>query len=233
MTETSKSVSWVEETAQAVSLARNAGEAQRQAAFLSESETELKDFLAELGSLRDSAEVVKGLGWAGKSASPDLLRGLDEASQGLDSRSLKGIERLLDEYCRDTAEALKAFWTGHAASQLGDVTDLLQLSETLSDVDGVGEVSQRLSATLRVLSRAQDSLPTGESLELLSKAEELLQNLESALQPDGVRRFLSHVARGGAPVESLTPDVMKWLEDHGSVRRFKIVAGRSDEHADD
>ena len=80
--------------------------------------------------------------------------------------------------------------------------------------------------TPRTLERSQDSLPSSESAGLLSTAEQLLGQLESALQPDGVRRFLSAVARGGASVESLTPEVMKWLEGHESVNRFRIVAGQ-------
>lgn len=233
MTETVDNVSWIEETAKAVALARNAGEAQKQAGLLAESEAELGRLLSKFKILRDSAAVVSGLNWEGRKPSPDLSRDLDEATRTLDSRPLKRVERDLERFGRDVAESLKERWRGHAARHLGDVGDLLVLSVTLSGVEGIGEVSQELSATLGRLERSRDSLPTSESAALLSKAERLLRQLESSLKPDVVRRFLSAVARGGAPVQSLTTDVMKWLADHHSLNRFKIVAGPPVEGSDD
>ena len=226
MTETIKNVSWVEDTERAVALARDADKAQKQAELLSDLESDLGRRLSEFESLRDSAVVVTGLGWKGKPPPPDLLQNLKDASATLDSRPLKLAERALGDFRREVADALQQCWRNHAERQLGDVADLLQLSETLSDVEGVGEVSQDLAETLRQLERSRDSLPSSESAGLLSTAEQLLGQLESALQPDGVRRFLSAVARGGASVENLTPEVMKWLEGHESVNRFRIVAGQ-------
>ena len=233
MTDTIKNVSWVEDTERAVALARDADKAQQQAELLSDSESDLGALLSEFELLRDSAVVVTGLGWEGKPPPPDLLQNLEDASATLDSRPLKLAESALSDFRRKVADALRQCWGNHAASQLGDVRDLLQLSETLSDVEGVGKVSQDLTETLRQLERSQDSLPSSKSAGLLSTAEQLLEQLESALQPDGVRRFLSAVARGGAPVESLTADVMKWLEGHESVNRFRIVAGQPAEDPGD
>lgn len=233
MTETVDNVAWIEETAKAVTLARNAGEAQRQADLLAESKREFDRILSVFRQLQASATVVSGLNWEGRVPAPDLTRDLDEAMKTLDARPLKRVERDLDRLGREVAESLKKCWRDHAAQQLGDVADLLSLSETLSGVDGIAEVSQGLLEALGQLARSQDSLPTGQSVELLTKAVGLLGQLESSLQPEVVRRFLSAVARGGAPVESLTPDVTKWLTDHSSHDRFKIVAGTPARIADE
>jgi len=233
VTEAVDYVSWIEETANAVALARNVGDAQKQAALLAESEAELGRLLSQFRKFRVSADVLSELDWEGKKPTPALSRDLDEAIRSLDSRPLQRVERDLDRFGRDVAESLKECWRGHAARQLGDVGDLLSLSVTLSGVEGIAEVSQELSGILARLERSRDSLPNNESVELLANAERLLQQLESSLKPDGVRRFLSAVARGGAPLESLTSDVTKWLADHRSLERFRIVAGSPVEESDD
>jgi hypothetical protein len=225
MTDTDATISWIEETAKAVGLARNAGEARKQADLLGESKAEFGRILSEFRNLHDSAVVVRAIGWEGRLPSPDLPRDLDEALQTLDSRPLNRLQRALDQFGRDLATSLKEHWTGHATRQLGDVADLLTLSETLSGVEGIADVSHELSATLRELARSQATLPTSQSVEMLTKAERLLRQLESALKPDEVRRFLSAVARGGAPVATVTSDVKKWLVDHNSLDRFRVVAG--------
>jgi hypothetical protein len=233
VTETVGNVSWIEETAKAVGLARNAGDAQKQADLLAESGAELARILSYFQDLQASAAVMSGLNWEGRMPTSDLSRDLEEAIRTLDSRPLNRVQRALDQFGRDVATSLKKHWEAHAAQRLGDVGDLLTLSVTLSGVEGIGELSQELSATLGRLERSRDSLPNSESAELLSKAERLLRQLESSLKPDVVRRFLSAVARGGAPVQSLTADVIEWLADHHSLNRFKIVAGPPVEGSDD
>lgn len=232
MTETVDSVSWIEETEKAVRLARNAGEAQKQADLLADSKAAFGRALSYFQELQTSAAVLRGLNWEGRMASPDLSRDLEDAIQTLDSRPLHRAQTALDQFGREVATSLKKCWEAHAAQRLGDVGDLLTLSETLSGVQGIGEVSRELGATLGQLNRARDSLPNSESAELLSRAERLLQQLESSLKPDAVRRFLSAVARGGAPMKSLNADVTKWLEDHHSLNRFRIVAGPPVEDSD-
>jgi hypothetical protein len=225
MTETLDSVSWIEEAAKAVGLARNAGDARKRADVLAESEAELGRILSHFQRLQASSAVLSGLNWEGRTPTPDLLRELGDAIGTLDSRPLNRVQHALDQFGRDVATSLKKHWELHAAQRLGDVGDLLNLSETLSGVEGIADMSRELSVALRQLKGSQDSLPDNESVELLSKAERFLQQLESSLRPDGVRRFLSAVARGGAPLSSLTSDVTKWLADHHSLEHFRIVAG--------
>jgi hypothetical protein len=225
VTETVDSISWIEEADKAVRLARNAGEAQRQADLLADSRAALGIILSYFQELRASADALRGLAWEGKSPSPDLSRDLKDAIRTLDSRPLHRVQNDVDRFGREVATSLKECWKSHAAQQLGDVGDLLTLAVTLSGVQGITEVSQELSTVLRKLEGLRESLPGSESAELLSKAEELLGQLESSLKPESVRRFLSAVARGGAPVQNLTAEVTKWLEDHHSLNRFKIIAG--------
>lgn len=223
MTESVDTISWIAETARAVDLARNAGEAQKQADVLNDAAAELGRVLLQLRTLQRSATVARELGWGGMGANPELFRDLDQALQSLDSRPLIRVQRALDGYKADVAASIKEHWSNHAARELGDVNDLLILADTLIGVEGIAEVSQELQLTLGELGRT--SLPTRQSVELLAKAKKLLGQLESSLKPNEVRRFLSSVARGGASIESLTSDVKAWLADHDSLGRFKVVAG--------
>lgn len=225
MTETTNEISWITDTASAVRLARNTDETRKQADLLTDAKAALEKTLAGLQKLQQSAAAVRALSWEGRAPSPELSRDLEEARKTLDSRPLARGQRALDQFERDLTTSLKEHWKGYAAQRLGDFADLLALSETLSGVEGVAEVSQQLSETLGDLARSQTSLPTSQSVQLLARAEALLQQLESSLQPDGVRRFLSAVARGGASVDGLTSEVRGWLADHNSLGRFRIVAG--------
>lgn len=225
MTETANYVSWIESTEEAVKLARNADDARRQSDLLSDANAELGRTLSFFKELRASVAVLQGLDWEGKSVSPDLSRDLEDAIGTLDSRPLHRAQTALDQFGREVESSLKNCWEAHAAQRLGDVGDLLSLSVTLSGVTGITEVSQELSAVLLLLEGSRNLLPNSEAVELLSKAEGLLQELEASLKPDGVRRFLSAVARGGAPVQQLSADVTNWLGKNHALNRFKIVAG--------
>ncbi len=232
MTQTADTVSWIEETEKAVKLARNASDAEKQAGLLADSEAALGRILAHFQELQTSAAMLSGLNWEGPMFPLDLSNQLDDAIRTLDSRPLNRVQTDLDQFGRVVDKSLKEHWEAHAAERLGDVGDLLTLSETLSGVEGITKVSQELSAALRRLEKSRDSLPNRESADLLAEAERLLRQLESSLKPDTVRRFLSAVARGGARLESLTTDVTKWLDDHHSLNRFKIVAGPPVEDSD-
>ncbi len=102
----------------------------------------------------------------------------------------------------------------------------------LSQVEGVAALSRDLAQVLGEVARTQQQLPTERSAALLREAEARLQELEEALKPATVRRFLSAVARGGASVELLTDDVDAWLRAHGAMSSFRIVPGAPSEDAD-
>jgi hypothetical protein len=232
MTEIVPTVSWIEETVSAVRLARDVGEAQQKVDLLTDANTHLERSITQFKQLQVSSKILQGKGWEGKSPNPDLFRNLEKAIRSLDSRSLQNARDDLSEFEREVTTSLKGHWNLYVDQRLGNVKDLLILSETLSGVTGVNEISQELLAILRKLATSRDSIPSNDLSLLLSQAENLLQKLESALKPDSVRRFLSAVARGGASVHTLNSEITKWLDDHRSLNRFRIVAGEPVEDSD-
>ncbi|WP_183097377.1 hypothetical protein [Nocardioides pelophilus] len=225
-------MSWIASAEEAVQLAKNADEARRQVALLEEARTDLERLIAEFRVLVEGVSVVRPFGWEGKYPSPDLARDLAEAAASLDSRPLNRVIKALERFRGDVHIAVKERWSAYASHRLGDVTDLLSLSETLSEVEGIAGISQELRTALGELARTQSSAPSQQSAELLTRAEVSLRRLEESLKPDSVRRFLSAVARGGASIELMTADVIDWLKSHNALDRFRIVAGSPVDDAD-
>lgn len=225
-------VSWVAAAEEAVGLARNADEAQRQIAVLEEAKRDLTRLTVEFRTLAAGLSVVRPFGWDGKSPGPDLERDIAEATKSLDSRPLNRVVTALERFRGDVQTTVKERWRAYASDRLGDVGDLLSLAETLSEVEGIAELSQQLQTAVGELARTQNSVPSKQSAELLNRAEASLRKLEESLKPDSVRRFLTAVARGGASIELLSKDVTEWLTAHQALGRFRIVAGSPTEEAD-
>jgi hypothetical protein len=218
-------VSWIEAAGEAVALAKDVDEAQRQFALLDDARADLTQLTANLHRLAEAISVVRPLGWEGRSPNPDLVRDLSEAEATLGERPLARAIKGLERFRSDVDTAVKTRWGAYASEQLGDVSDLLSLSETLSEVEGIAGLSESLRNALGDLARTQASLPSAASIALLTATSASLQQLEDSLQPESVRLFLSAVARGGASIESLTSDVLDWLRSNGALGRFRIVAG--------
>lgn len=228
----SSEVSWIAATEDAVRLAKNATEAQRQIAELEDARTSLARLVTEFGTLSVGASVVRPFGWEGRMPSPDLSRDFIDAAKTLDSRPLNRVVAALERFKTEVRSALVESWGVHASDQIGDVSELLVLAETLTGVEGVAELSQELQTIVGELARIQRAVPSRQAAELLQQAEEALRELEQSLQPDSVRRFLSAVARGGASIDLLTKDVTDWLKSHNALNSFKIVAGVPTEEID-
>lgn len=217
-------VSWIDAAGKAVALAKDAGEAQRQFARLDDARKDLSHLIGEFLRLAEAIAVVRPLGWEGRFPSPDLVKDLAAAGGTLGERPLARSIQGLERFGSDVDTAVKTRWGSYASEALGDVSDLTSLTETLSEVDGISDLSEALGKALGDLARTQGSLPSAASVALIAAARSSLQQLEDSLQPESVRHFLSAVARGGASIE-LTPDVLDWLRSHGALAGFRIVAG--------
>ncbi|UBV16877.1 hypothetical protein [Mycolicibacterium fortuitum] len=233
MTSTNEVASWVADTEQALELARNASEAQRQFSELQDADSQLSGLVAGLSELTAAAAVVRPLGWIGRYPTPEVKKYLAEAAKSLGSRPLNQTVRLLARFEAEVRADLIEFWRRQAAERMGDLAELRELATVLGDVSGVGELSKQLEIVLGQLARNQTQLPTEQSSDLLEYAESILDQIEQGLQPDSVRRFLSAATRGGAALDLMTDDVIEWLRSHNASRNFKVVAGAPGGSADD
>jgi hypothetical protein len=225
MSETPATVSWIAATSEALRLAKNSSEIERQLADLGEASEALGPIVAAFEELRGGVAVLRPLDWAGASPSPELQASLGEAARNLNSRSLNRLPRLLTAFEASAKKALVESWARYASERLGSPDELLTLAATLIQVNSLQDSSRRLQEKLLHLARTQNEIPSAGAVQLLQEAKQILQQLEDSLQPDSVRRFLSAIARGGAPLEYLTPEVSDWLSAHSAGGEFRIVAG--------
>lgn len=217
--------SWLAATLDAINLAQSASDTQRQFADLEEAKAAFTELNTSLQASATAASALRSTGWIGRDLPPDVSHRLDEVITKPHSRLLTGVPRELTRFNDDVRRALINHWRNYASSQIGDVEGLLSLTDTLAEVDGVADLVERLRTALGQLARAQDNLPTADSLSLLTAVQQVLVDLEASLQPESVRAFLAGVARGGAEVTSLTKEVALWLTEHDALHSFKIVAG--------
>lgn len=225
MTDDHSTLSWIDATAQALVLAKDAKEAQRQMSGLEEIRDDLATLLDDYRALAAGAAVVLPLGWEGKFPKPQLASALREAATASDTRPLNRSVLGLKDFKTDVKTSLVEWWAQYAADRLGNVFELRVLATTLSEVEGVVDLSRRLETILGETARTQGKIPSRRSAELLQEAETVLAELKQSLQPESVRRFLSAVARGGARLDQFSPDVADWLNSHNAQVSFKIVAG--------
>lgn len=220
-------VSWIAEADATLKLAKNASEVERQLADLNEASESFDGLLTELEELVAGDSVLRPLGWAGTEPSPEIQSNFEEATRTLGPRPLNRLARSLTAFEAATRKELLESWSQHAAGRLGNLTELQTLAGTLGGVHSLQSLSRRLEEKLGQLARTQLEVPSIKSVLLLEEAEQILEELEQSLQPDSVKRFLSAVARGGAPLEYLTADVTEWLNGHSAGNGFKVVAGGS------
>ncbi|WP_342660847.1 hypothetical protein Rruber_01406 [Rhodococcus ruber] len=217
--------SWLSDTAEALSQAVDATKTQAQIENLVDAKESLAGSLEEFRQIARADVVARSLGWPGRTPAADLLNDLTTARETLDPRPMRRLGRSLERYRTDVRTDLIEHWHQYASDRMGDVSDLQVLATTLGQVAELADLSRQVEEALGRLARTQRELPSERSLGLLHAAEAKLQELETALQPAAVRRFLSAVARGGAPVELLTDAVADWLRTHGAWSSFRIVAG--------
>ena len=105
---------------------------------------------------------------------------------------------------------------------------LKDLVETFRSIGEAGDLASELGRIVINIGRLSRAGPSIEAVEQLDEyASRLPEVLEQLVGEDqAVRSFASLVARGGAPIDGLTPTVREWMQAKGFESSFKVVAGR-------
>lgn len=218
--------SWVTQAAEAVTAATDVANAQRELDTLGVAKVDLGVHLGTLRMLSTAAASAGGDWTSGYTGNPELFDALKAAAKNPSQSALGNLNRALNTFAPNAKAQLLSDWHAYATQQLGNVAELAQLANTLAEVQSVAAMAGTLQQVLSQLAQIQNKLPTQAAFDLLNQAEKCLVDLEKALQPEGVRKFLSAVARGGASQEMLTDDVRAWLKENRAERSFRITAGR-------
>ena len=101
------------------------------------------------------------------------------------------------------------------------------LAEIFRQLDASSSLAIELKQAVATAEQLAGAQPSVAALERLDAVAERIPFLLRDLVGDdaGVRAFAEKLARGGAPLESLTPEVTRWIEAKGFQQSFKIVPG--------
>jgi hypothetical protein len=139
----------------------------------------------------------------------------------------RAIDTLRDAV-RDSSEDLSAAWREHVATVVTSSRGMGDLAAAFISVPGAGDTARRLQSVLDELAALGHRQPSIEAVARLAELRDLVPTLLASLVGDEatVRSFAASLARGGASIEQLTPDVLAWMRDSGFLNSFRIVAGR-------
>lgn len=139
----------------------------------------------------------------------------------------RAIETLRDAVRSSTTDLTTA-WREHVANVAASSRGMSDLAAAFASVPGAGDTARRLQSVITELAALGQRQPSTEAVARLADLRDLVPTLLGSLvgDEDSVRRFAASLARGGASIEQLTPEVLAWMRTSGFLNSFKIVAGR-------
>lgn len=161
-----------------------------------------------------------------------LAPGLAEVAAKAANREVDGsaVDRLVIDVRNQLTSiqgAIAVSWRELVDRKVPQREGLMRLAETFRQLDA----SSRLASELRTaLAAARNLAVSPPSLTALNTLEAIAERVPQLLRelvgdnPD-VRTFAEELARGGASVDSLTPEVMAWIRSKGFERSFKVIPG--------
>jgi hypothetical protein len=215
---------WIAAARQAVDRASSVVSVQADLDMLAGYEDDLDHAIEELADLAQAAILGRGTWWAGTDAPSDLWTCLRGAQRDLKPRELGTVVRLLRKFPERIRREIQDAWRNHVAAQTGDASQLRELMQGLSGVEGLADISRRLDDALARLARVRNGLPDASAVQAFQQVVEMLDRLERRLPP-AVKAFVSAAAHGGASIELLDAYVREWIVDNGAVGSFKVVPG--------
>jgi hypothetical protein len=104
---------------------------------------------------------------------------------------------------------------------------LMRLAETFRQLDASSTLASELRQAVEGANELARTAPSVQALARLERISTRIPELLRDLVGDDpiVRDFAERVARGGAPLSSITPEVTRWLGTRGFERSFKVVPG--------
>ena len=143
----------------------------------------------------------------------------------LEPNSLKQLESNIKSFCTEMENNLITQWNAYKARTLINLNpELLTVLEKIPDFR---KKVQKVMENVKDIQKYHAAYPTNkqEVEKFHSRAAELIvdwNKLDSSNIPPTVLNFLKSAVSGGAPVTTLTVDVLKWLQDHKVENSFRI-----------
>jgi hypothetical protein len=202
--------------------------------------TQLADLDSELGTLVDSLrEIVTGFSVldqvSGPAVRPQALATAEawraasdelRATHSLADRQipLKPV-RLLE---RGAREDVTNRWRTYVHSQMPGLDGLLDLADILGQVEADPHQVASLRSGVAQMEKLARQMPDEQAVDLAADAVTQIRAALASLVGDSpeIRQFIDDATGRGAPIRALTPAVLEWMHSGGTIKSFRIVAGR-------
>jgi hypothetical protein len=187
-----------------------------------------------LPALIEAVSLVEATAASGLDISADGLRAIHGrisaaagAHQELDVPVLEQLAIDIRTEAASIKSAATSSWRELVDRKVPQRQGLMGLANTYLQLDPADTVAQQLRDAVVAVQQLADAPPSMEALQLLDQLATQIPQLSRDLVGDAttVRSFVERVARGGAALDSLTPEVARWIEAKGFERVFKIVLG--------
>jgi hypothetical protein len=216
----------VQRTAQREKIAGRVAQLKRIASSLDE----LMPLVREATTLVGAAEAF-GLG-----ITTDGLASLHEriadASKGanpteVDASALEQLVTDLRTELSSVKSTVTISWHELVDRRIPQRQGLTRLAETYLRLDPTDPLATQLRQAVATAQQLATTPPTTEALQRLDQVATQIPELLRDLVGDdpSIRSFAERVARGGASLDSLTPEVRRWIASKGFEHSFRIVPG--------
>ncbi len=145
----------------------------------------------------------------------------------LDARALEQLAMDMRSEAESVKSAATSSWRELVDRRIPQRQGLTGLANTYLRLDPGDMLAQQLRHAVVAAQQLADTPPSTGALQRLDQLATQIPQLSRDLVGDApsVRSFVEGVARGGAALDSLTPEVARWIDSKGFERVFKIILG--------
>ena len=113
-------------------------------------------------------------------------------------------------------------------SQMPGLDGLLDLADILSQVEADPHQVASLRSGVAQMEKLARQMPDEQAVDLAAGAVAQIRAALASLVGDSpeIRQFIDDATGRGAPIRALTPAVLEWMHTGGTIKSFRIVAGR-------
>lgn len=182
--------------------------------------------------VEEAVSLVDAASTSGLTISAGELRSLrvriSEAVQGdVDAPALEQLIVEVRTEAQSVKTAATASWHELVDRTIPQRQGLIGLADTYRQLDPGDAVAKQLRQAIGEAQQLASTAPSTEALRRLDHLATQIPQLLRDLVGDNasVRSFAERVARGGASLDSVTPEVKGWITSKGFEGSFKIVPG--------
>jgi uncharacterized membrane protein YccC len=140
----------------------------------------------------------------------------------------RDLERTVEAFVTDASDRAKTIWRDYVDRSLSKLD--AEVLRVLGKIPSYAVTVDRLHALNSTLDRLREEMPTAQVCaqfgEVVAERQDLWEDMRGTDFSQEVLEFLRAASTGGAAVNTLTPTVLDWLQNHGLVDSFRVTTVR-------